>query len=152
MDFKKWFYCCSSLSNDDITSLSSQVWKQVWKNGIFLVWDRVMVWRTGRHTPTKNSHVYPPGCLRSVTLYPLSLWRHTNSVCRQHWIWVDSFAEYSYNCNVCMLEFFFFIFELKNIEKKIHLASATVRRVFYSGGGGTPYNGPHKVLIGSCLN
>ena len=86
-----------------------------------------MIWRTGRHTPTKNSHVYPPGTV------------------------VDSFAEYRYNCNVCMLDFYF-ISELKNIEKKIHVANATVRRVCCSGGGGTPYNGPHQLLIGSCLN
>ena len=26
----------------------------------FLVWNRVRIWRTGRHTPTKNSHEYPP--------------------------------------------------------------------------------------------
>ena len=31
---------------------------------------------------------------------------------------------------------FFFIFDLKNIEEKIHLANATVRPVYCSGGGG----------------
>ena len=25
-----------------------------------LVWNRVGIWRTGRHTPTKNSHESPP--------------------------------------------------------------------------------------------
>ena len=69
----------------------------------------------------------------------------------KHWILVDSFAEYRYNCNVCMLDFYF-ISELKNIEKKIHVANATVRRLCCSGEGGTPYNGPHQLLIGSCLN
>jgi len=31
----------------------------------FLVWNRVRIWRTGRHTPTNNSQEYPPrylGC------------------------------------------------------------------------------------------
>ena len=35
------------------------------KNGCgkwhFLVWNRVRIWRTGRHTPTKNTQEYPPG-------------------------------------------------------------------------------------------
>ena len=48
-----------------------QVWKRVWilevwsENGCrklhFLVWNRVRIWRTGKHTLTKNSHEYPPG-------------------------------------------------------------------------------------------
>ena len=47
-----------------------QVWKRVWilevwsENGRgkwrFLVWNRVRIWRTRRHTPTKNSQEYPP--------------------------------------------------------------------------------------------
>ena len=28
---------------------------------LFLVWNRVRIWGTGRHTPTKNSQEYPPG-------------------------------------------------------------------------------------------
>ena len=46
------------------------VWKRVWilevlsENGCgkwhLLVWNRVRIWRTGRHTPTKNYQVYPP--------------------------------------------------------------------------------------------
>ena len=35
------------------------VWKRVWKM-TFLVWNRVRIWRTGRHTLTKNSQEYPP--------------------------------------------------------------------------------------------
>ena len=65
------FCCCSNLSIDDIISLRpglrmgidfrGQVWKWVWKiSDIFLVWNRVRIWRTGRHTPTKNSQDYPP--------------------------------------------------------------------------------------------
>ena len=47
-----------------------QVWKREWilvvwtENGCgnwhFSVWNRVRIWRTGRHTPTKNSQEYPP--------------------------------------------------------------------------------------------
>ena len=32
-----------------------EVWKRVWK-WRFLVRSRVRIWRSGRHTPTKNSH------------------------------------------------------------------------------------------------
>ena len=48
-----------------------QVWKQVWILEVwsenecgklyFLLWNRFRNWRTGRHTPTKNSQEYPPG-------------------------------------------------------------------------------------------
>ena len=34
-----------------------QVWKRVWH---VLIWNRVRMWRTGRHTPNKNSLEYPP--------------------------------------------------------------------------------------------
>ena len=37
------------------------VWKRVWKNCICLVRNRVRIWRTGRHTPTKNSQEYRAG-------------------------------------------------------------------------------------------
>ena len=47
---------------------------------------------------------------------------------------------------------FYFISELKNIEKKIHVAECNGKTVMLLGGGGTPYNGPHQLLIGSCLN
>ena len=66
------FCCCSNLSNDD-TILEGQVWEWVWvleansENGCekwhFLVWNRVWIWRIGRHTPTKNSVEDPPGDL-----------------------------------------------------------------------------------------
>ena len=35
-------------------------------NDIFLVSNKVRIWRTGRHTPTKNSHEYPPGLRASL--------------------------------------------------------------------------------------
>ena len=64
-----FFCCCSNLSNDDIISKRSglkmgmdfrgQVWKRVWK--------MTFIYRTGWHTPTKNSQEYPWGCGR-VTL------------------------------------------------------------------------------------
>ena len=35
------------------------------ENYIFLVWNRVRIWETGRHTPTKNSQEYhPPGIFK----------------------------------------------------------------------------------------
>ena len=37
------------------------VWKRVWIITFFLVWNRVRISRTGRHTPTKNSQEHPPG-------------------------------------------------------------------------------------------
>ena len=46
-----------------------QVWKRIWILEVWsekgcgkwhvLVWNRVRIWRTGRHTPTKYSHEYP---------------------------------------------------------------------------------------------
>ena len=51
--------------------LRDQVWNRVWilevwsENGCgklhVLVWNRVRIWRTRWHTPTKNSWEYPPG-------------------------------------------------------------------------------------------
>ena len=38
-----------------------QVWKRVWKMNFFCLKLRVSIWRTGRHTPIKNSLQYPPG-------------------------------------------------------------------------------------------
>ena len=56
-----------------------QVWKREWilevwtENGCgnwhFLVWNRVRIWRTGRHTPTKNSQEYPPREYRATLTY-----------------------------------------------------------------------------------
>ena len=40
-----------------------QVWKQVWEKWQFLVWNGVRIWRTGQHTPAKNSQEYPLGTL-----------------------------------------------------------------------------------------
>ena len=67
----KFQFCCySNLSNDDII-LKGQIWEWVWvleaksENGCekwhFLVWNRVRIWRIGRHTPTKNSVENPQG-------------------------------------------------------------------------------------------
>ena len=50
------------------------VWKRVWKI-TFLVWKRVRIWRTGRHTPTKNSQEYLPGKISQYPiLYPIRPW------------------------------------------------------------------------------
>ena len=42
-----------------------KVWKQVWRSGLkmgvdFLVWNRVRIWRTGRHTPSTLSCAEAP--------------------------------------------------------------------------------------------
>ena len=42
-----------------ITGMDLRPLKTGLKNSIFLVWNRVRIWRTGRHTPTKNSRGYP---------------------------------------------------------------------------------------------
>ena len=56
-------------SNDDIISAICKhvmlrlVTTSRYENGYgtqFLVWNRVRIWRTGRHTPTKNSQEYNP--------------------------------------------------------------------------------------------
>ena len=39
------------------------------ENYIFFVWNRVRIWRTGRHTPTKNYQEYPPPGIISRPLY-----------------------------------------------------------------------------------
>ena len=59
-----------SLSNDDTISVLCKrvmlrfVTTSMTENGCgkwhFLVWNRVRIRRTGRHTPTKNSQKYPP--------------------------------------------------------------------------------------------
>ena len=36
------------------------------ENYIFLVWNRVRIWRTGRQTPTNNSRSTPPGLWASL--------------------------------------------------------------------------------------
>ena len=68
---KKSSLLVSNIGNDDIiswTPVRGQVWKRVWvlkagqrkgvKSDIFLVWNRVRIWRTARHTLTKNSQEY----------------------------------------------------------------------------------------------
>ena len=66
------FFCLrSNLSNDMIISAQWPGLKTILilkvqsENGCgefhFLVRNRVRIWRTGRHTPTKNSQGYPPG-------------------------------------------------------------------------------------------
>ena len=60
MGSKKSF--CLSLSlkmMTFITGMDLRPLKTSLKNSIFLVWNRVRIWRTGRHTPTKNFREYP---------------------------------------------------------------------------------------------
>ena len=73
VDFKKFFCWRSNLSRMMTLEVRSengygsrgQVCKRVWKMS-FLVWNRVKIWRTGRHTPTKNSQEYPQVYLKLV--------------------------------------------------------------------------------------
>ena len=51
------------------------------ENDKSLVWNRVRIWRTGRHTPTKYSQEYPPGYnptffdhMIAFYLLPINLW------------------------------------------------------------------------------
>ena len=56
MDFKKSFCFRSNLSNDDmISGLKSENGKMT-----ILVWNRVRVWRIGRHTPQRIPKITPP--------------------------------------------------------------------------------------------
>ena len=54
-----FFGCCSNLSNEDnfLEARSENVCEK-WH---FLVRSRVRIWRTGRHTPTKNFQEKTPG-------------------------------------------------------------------------------------------
>ena len=92
-DLKTSFCGGFILSNDDIISVLCkhvmlrfvtlfQVWNRVWiletrsENGCgkwhFFVWNRVRIWRTERHIPTKNSQEYPPPPPRDGDITPLS--------------------------------------------------------------------------------
>ena len=52
------FSWCSNLSNgDSFLEAESEHGCEKWH---FLVWNRVRIWRTGRHTPTENSQEYLP--------------------------------------------------------------------------------------------
>ena len=97
---KKSFCWRYNLGNDDIISVNVntfvelcdhlQVWKRVWilearsensvKNDNFLVWNRVRIWRTRLHTPTKNSQEVPRknrSCTWSKGVFTISaLWSH----------------------------------------------------------------------------
>ena len=56
MDFKKSFCFRSNLSNDDmISGLKSENGKMT-----ILVWNRVRVWRIGRHTPQRIPKITSP--------------------------------------------------------------------------------------------
>ena len=60
-----FFCCCSNLSNERSglkmgMDFRGQVWKRVWK--------MTFIYRTGWHTPTKNSQEYPWGCGRVKVL------------------------------------------------------------------------------------
>ena len=63
MHLKKFFVC--ALPKGQVWKrvwILEVVWKRVWiSTRHFLVCKRVRIWRTGRHTPTKNSQEYPPG-------------------------------------------------------------------------------------------
>ena len=54
----KWiwiiYWLRSSISNDNMK------YEIGYEKQHFLVWNRVRIWRTGGHTPTKNSEEYPP--------------------------------------------------------------------------------------------
>ena len=82
MDFKKSFCFRSNLSNDDmISGLKSENGKMT-----ILVWNRVRVWRIGRHTPQRIPkfgggenpkiipHVYPPPPPPGLDQVKRSLW------------------------------------------------------------------------------
>ena len=61
--------------------LSTPGLKTVVENDNFSVWNRVRIWRTGRHNPTKNSQEYPPGLdhLYSCEMYKLHNFFSSNS-------------------------------------------------------------------------
>ena len=62
-----------------------QVWtvrKRVWKI-IFLVWKKVRIWRTGRHTRTKNSQEYPRLQKKEGFTCLLSCWQHESFCTRE---------------------------------------------------------------------
>ena len=81
---KRIFCLRSNLSYDDNFCLKARS-----ENGCgklhFLVWNRVRIWRTGRHTPTKNFQEYPPprGGAGGV-----QRWLHTSDGWTFFWVFV----------------------------------------------------------------
>ena len=57
MDFKKSFCWHFDPNNNDIIYFLVDRSENGWG---FLVWNKFRIWRTGQHTPTKNSQGYPP--------------------------------------------------------------------------------------------
>ena len=58
-----------------------QVWERVWEMTNFLVLDRVRIWRTGRHTPTKNSQEYPRWFVLHCCIFPTKNQRNLKQYC-----------------------------------------------------------------------
>ena len=98
--FEEIFCLRSILSNDDIISawrkglktgmdFRGLIWKRVWKR-TFFVWNRVRIWRIGRHNPTKNSQEYPPDPT-SVTHVLFRLFKISILVKQNHQ-WVPSYS------------------------------------------------------------
>ena len=65
MDFKKSFCWRSNLTDDNIISAYSKSEARSLENDKSLAWNRFRMWRTGRHTPSKNSQEYPSGMILS---------------------------------------------------------------------------------------
>ena len=62
--------------------LRGQVWKRVWKTTFFgLKW--VRIWRSGRHTATKNSLEYPRGLFlhKNLRMHDIRWLRNLRAVC-----------------------------------------------------------------------
>ena len=68
-----------------------QVWATGVKNDMCLVWNRVRIWRTGRHIPTKNYQEYPP--FPETNLYVVL---HVNGENKIHWTGGNDFRYYNW--------------------------------------------------------
>ena len=60
MDFKKSFCWHFDPNNNDIIYFLVDRSENGWGKWHVLVWNKFRIWRTGQHTPTKNSQGYPP--------------------------------------------------------------------------------------------
>ena len=61
MDFKKSFCWHFDPNNNDIIYFLVDRSENGWGKWHFLVWNKFRIWRTGQHTPTKNSPPPPAG-------------------------------------------------------------------------------------------
>ena len=98
MDLKN-FYACAliyiiSTQRPDLKTgmdFRGLVWKRVWKISFLGVWNRVKIWRTGWHSPTKKSQEYPtPGTGPSIThlfsfWIAFTIWTNQEPVFRKAW-------------------------------------------------------------------